>query len=231
MARVGVFIDGQNITIGAQYAFGHGNMHPLLLARSLAGDNELVEIRYATGIPDADVQPDQHAEQRRRHELMLATDVVVLEKPLRYRWEWSVRDRSLGNPYKHQNEVRQARVKSRNRGQEKGIDVWLALDALTMCARADLDWVILATADRDLDLVPDYVRMVPGQRHTKVVQARIISDRQTLHENPAFDDAIAIDSSVHEFARDDFDYSQPLDDDAVARFVQRIGAEHDGIRD
>jgi|GEM_PF-5111203 len=36
--RVGVFIDGQNITIGARYAFGHGNMHPLLLGRALAGE-------------------------------------------------------------------------------------------------------------------------------------------------------------------------------------------------
>jgi len=231
MDRVGVFIDGQNITIGAQYAFGHGNMHPLLLARALAGDHELVEIRYATGIPDPEVQPDRYTRQRRRHELMLATDVVVLEKPLRYRWEWSIRDRSLGNPYHHQNEVRQARVKSRNRGQEKGIDVWLALDALTMCSRADLDWVILASADSDLDLVPDYVRMVPGQQHTRVVQARIISDRQTLRPNPAFDDGIAIDTKVFEFARDDFDYSKPLDDDEVARFVRRIGANTDGIRD
>lgn len=231
MARVGVFIDGQNITIGAQYAFGHGNMHPLLLGRALAGDNELVEIRYATGIPDAEIHPDRHTEQRRRHDLMLATDVVVLEKPLRYRWEWSIRDRSLGNPYENQNEVREARVKSRNRGQEKGIDVWLALDALTMCARADLDWVILATADHDLDLVPDYVRMVPGHQHTRVVQARIISDRQTLRANPAFDDAIAIDAEMFEFARDDFDYTVALDDNEVARFVQRIGAQNDGIRD
>ncbi len=117
-------------------------MHPLLLARALAGDNELVEVRYATGIPSPEIDPDGHESQRRRHELMVTTDVVVLEKPLRYRWEWSIRDRDLGQPHKNKGEVTRARVKSRNRGQEKGVDVWLALDALVMCTRDDLDCVI-----------------------------------------------------------------------------------------
>ena len=80
--RAGVFIDGQNITIGAGYAFGGGphagNMHPLLLARALIefGD-QLVETRYVTGIPAEDVDPERHESQRRRHDLMAATDVVV----------------------------------------------------------------------------------------------------------------------------------------------------------
>ena len=64
--RVGVFIDGQNVTIGARYAFGQGNMHPLLLARALAGDHELVEVRYATGIPDPDIDRDRTTTVLRR---------------------------------------------------------------------------------------------------------------------------------------------------------------------
>lgn len=121
--RVGVFIDGQNVTIGARYAFGHGNMHPLLLGRALAGDCELVEIRYATGIPNPEVDQRRHDIERRRHDLMVATDVVVLEKMLRYRWQWIVQDRDLGDPRDHKEEVTQARVKSKNRGEEKGVDV------------------------------------------------------------------------------------------------------------
>ena len=93
MVRVGVFIDGQNITIGSRYAFGHGNLHPLLLARALCPGEQLAEVRYATGIPSPDVDAELFEAERRRHELMLATDVVVLERPLRYRWEWSIRDR------------------------------------------------------------------------------------------------------------------------------------------
>lgn len=229
--RVGVFIDGQNITIGARYAFGHGNMHPLLLARELAGDEELVEVRYATGIPQASVDPERHESETRRHTLMVATDVVVLEKPLRYRWEWRIRDRDLPRADKSQGEVNRARVTSKYRGQEKGIDVWLALDALVMCTRDDLDCVIIATADSDLDMVRDYVRMVPGNEDTKVVQARVINDNHELRQNPAFDATVAIDRSMFEACRDDFDYEKPLDDDLITQFVTKIAVDRDGVRD
>lgn len=229
--RVGVFIDGQNITIGARYAFGHGNMHPLLLGRAIAGECELVEIRYATGIPDPEVDAKRHAPERRRHDLMVATDVVVLEKTLRYRWEWRVQDRDLGDPRDHQGEVAKARVKSKNRGGEKGVDVWLALDALTMCTRSDIDKVVIATADSDLDMVPQHLRMMPGHENTQVVQAKVLRDDQEIRPNPAYDDTIKISHKMFELARDDFDYSEPLDENEVASFVRRIGAAEDGIRD
>ncbi len=240
MTRVGVFIDGQNITIGARYAFGEqdadgrrptGNMHPLLLGRALAGDDELVEIRYATGIPDVEVDPDRAESEARRHELMRRTDVVVLERTLRYRWEWEIQDRDLPNPRKHPDDARQARVKSRNRGQEKGIDVWLALDALVMCSRADIDRVIIASADSDLDMVPHYVRLLDGQEHTEVVSARVVRDDRPIGHNDAYDRTVAIDQAMFDAARDDFDYSVSLDETEVRAFLDRIGSESDGIRD
>lgn len=233
--RVGVFIDGQNVTIGARYAFGHGNMHPLFLARELAAavsdQAELVEVRYATGLPKAEVDPERFESQRRRHDLMVATDVVVLEKSLRYRWQWDIRDRDLPRPEDRQGDVARARVKSRYRGQEKGVDVWLALDALVMCSRDDLDCVIIATADSDLDLVRDYVRMVPGSESTAVIQARVIKDGHELRQSPAWDRTVAIDRSMFEACRDDFDYSQQLDADAVAVFLTQANVRTDGLRD
>lgn len=229
--RVGVFIDGQNITIGARYAFGHGNMHPLLLGRALAGDDELVEVRYATGIPDKDVDRDRFESERRRHDLMVSTDVVVLERVLRYRWQWDIRDRDLPDPEDHKGEVRKARVKSRNRGQEKGVDVWLALDALTMCTRADIDTVIIASADSDLDLIPDHLRMMPGHGDTKVVQARVLPKGKSLWANDAYDDVVAIDETIFEMARDDFDYDRPIPESDIARFLVEIESATDGIRD
>ncbi len=230
--RVGVFIDGQNITIGARHAFGGpGHLHPLLLGRALAGDGELVEIRYATGIPDPDVDPERAARAARRHDLIRRTDVRVLERTLRYRWEWAVRDRDLPNPRGRDGEVRQARVEAWNRGQEKGIDVWLALDALVMCTRADLDRVVIASADSDLDMVPTHVKSIPGQEWTEVVTAKILADGRDLWRNEAFDDTLAIDRAVHDRAVDHFDYRQPLDEDEVSAFLAEIGAGTDGIRD
>ncbi len=230
--RVGVFIDGQNITIGARYAFGGtGNLHPLLLGRALAGDDELVEIRYATGIPDHGIDPGRAEAAMRRHDLIRRTDVVLLERTLRYRWEWQVQDRDLPDPRDHPGEVRQARVKSKNRGQEKGIDVWLALDALAMCARSDIDRVVLASADSDMDTVPEYVRTIPGQESTTVVAAKVLPDGKTLRPNEAYDDTVAIDRTIYELAKDDFDYTEPLNGAETDRFIERIGSRSDGIRD
>ncbi len=225
-----MFIDGQNITIGARYAFGGtGNMHPLLLGRALAGDGELVEIRYATGIPDYDIDPERTEAAMRRHDLIRRTDVVMLERTLRYRWEWQVRDRDLPDPRNHPGEVRQARVKAYNRGQEKGIDVWLALDALAMCARADIDTVVLATADSDLDMVPQYVRTIPGQEETTVVAAKVVGDGKPLHRNDAYDDTVAIDRAIYEACKDEFDYREPLDGAATDRFIEQIGSRADSV--
>ena len=237
--RVGVFIDGQNVTIGARHAFGRGehgngtgNMHPLLLGRALAGECELVEIRYVTGIPDSNVDRRRWATERRRHDLMTATDVVVLEKPLRYRWEWDIsNERDLGDPRDHKDESVSASVKARNVGQEKGIDVWLALDALTMCTRADIDKVIIATADTDLDTVPQYLRMMPDHDDTIVVQAKVLSNKRDVYQNGFYDETIAIDEAIFAQARDDFDYSKDLEEDEIAAFVRSIGADSDGIRD
>lgn len=207
-------------------------MHPLLLGRALAGECDLVEIRYVTGIPNPDVDRDRWEKERRRHDLMAATDVVVLEKPLKYRWQWDIRgERDLGDPRDHKGDTKDARVKSRNIGQEKGIDVWLALDALTMCTRTDIDKVIIATADTDLDMVPQYLRMMPGHSDTLVAQAKVLSSRRELRANSAYDETMAIDEDIFEQARDDFDYERDLDEEAVAAFVQRIGAGRDGIRD
>ena len=123
MTGVGVFIDGQNITIGARHAFDSGNMHPLLLARALAGTDTLEEVRYATGVPSPRHDGERAESERRRHQLMEKTDVVVLERELRYREQWEIQDRDLPKPRGKAGEVRQARVKAFNRGQEKGVDV------------------------------------------------------------------------------------------------------------
>ena len=206
-------------------------MHPLLLGRALAGDDTLVEIRYATGLPDRRHDPRRAERETRRHDLMRRTDVVVLERTLRYRWEWEIRDRDLPHPRSHPDEVRQARVESRHRGQEKGVDVWLALDALVMCSRADLDKVIIASADTDLDMVPHHLRMMAGHDQTTVVAAKVLDDGKDLRDNDAYDDTVAIDRAMFEAVRDEFDYDTDLDDAEVAAFLNRIGSEADGIRD
>ena len=226
--RVGVFIDGQNITIGARQAFkGNGNMHPLLLAQALAGANKLVEVRYATGIPDPEVDPDRAASERQRHELMTQTGVDVLERKLRYRSVWEIKDRDLPHPRGREGEVRQARVKAYNRGQEKGVDVWLALDALCMCSKSTIDIAIIASADRDMDMIPSYLKNLAGQEGTTVIAAKVARDEADVSNNDNYDGTILIDGEMYASTRDTFDYDQPLDDGPVSAFLDSLG-RHDG---
>lgn len=100
-----------------------------------------------------------------------------------------------------------------------------------MCTREDLGCVIVATSDTDLDMVRDYVRMVPGNESTKVVQAPILNDSHDLRESPAWDATIAIDRAVFDHCRDDLDYSRPLDDPEVGQFLSSIDSQNDIIRD
>ena len=189
-------------------------MHPLLLGRALAGECDLVEIRYATGIPSPDVDRERWEAERRRHDLMTATGVVVLEKPLRYRWQWDIRnERDLGDPRDHKGDTLSAKVKARNVGQEKGIDVWLALDALTMCARSDIDKVIIATADTDLDMVPLHLQMLPGHGEPLVAQAKVLSSSRKIHDNDAYHETMAIDESIFLQSRDCLLYTSDAADE------------------
>ncbi len=223
--RVGVFIDGQNITIGARQAFGgNGNMHPLLLARALAGADDLVEVRYATGIPDAAVDPERAASERRRHELITQSGVTMLERTLRYRSVWEIKDRDLPHPRGREGEVRQARVKAYKRGQEKGVDVWLALDALCMCSNSHIDVAIIASADTDMDMIPSYLRELPGQEQTQVLAAKVVRDDVDVSNNDNYDGTILIDRGMFESAADEFDYTQRLDKQKVGAFLERIGS-------
>ena len=96
---------------------------------------------------------------------------------------------------------------------------------------SDLDRVVIASADSDLDMVPDHVKAIPGQEWTEVVSAKILADGRDLWANDSFDQTVAIDRAMHDRAVDHFDYDEPLDEDQVSRFLDEIGAGTDGIRD
>jgi hypothetical protein len=91
--------------------------------------------------------------------------------------------------------------------------------------------VVIATADSDLNMVPHYVRALPGQGDTEVVAAMVVNGRGEVRHNDAYDRTIAIDQSMYDRAVDRFDYERPLDQGEVDRFLAGIGSASDGIRD
>ncbi len=222
--RVQVFIDGQNLFKGVNRVF-KGRLHPLLLARELAGDRELVATRYYSGIHDPDENRSMFDLVRRRHDLIERTGVVVTERTLRYHWEWRVDDRDLAKPWYDDAPDRQkATVKRWRAAREKGIDVALALDAVASALTDECDVVIIVSRDRDLMEIASEIheRCVKRNRCVRVEVAYVSERRGDEKELPLYDQRHEIDQAMVDAARDEFDYRQPLDERAVDTFLESL---------
>ncbi len=226
--RVMVFIDGQNLYKGLKRL--GGRVHPLLLARELAGpDRQLVGTHYYSGIHDPEVNLDMYDLVSRRHELIGQTGVVVTQRTLHYHWEWQVDKDDVPPPWYDDAPKRtKARVRKYRAAREKGIDVALALDAVASILSDDCDVVIIVSRDRDLMEVADEVQSrCKGVRPMRVEVAYVSEERgdegrirEALSSYDAFHE---IDDRLVEATRDTFDYGDELDKRRVELFLADIG--------
>lgn len=140
-SRVAVFFDWQNCFRSAQDAFGpgtNGNINPVKLAQYLARSRpadappgSLSAVRIYSGIPSQRRDPISYAARRRQHAAWLALSPMVhlYTRTLAYRSD------AQGNL----------------RGQEKGIDVALAIDLVRhVVFEKTCDIAVLVSADTDL---------------------------------------------------------------------------------
>lgn len=219
-ARVMVFVDGQNLYKGCYENFGHPHCHPLLLARQLAGSRRLIGVRYYSGLHDPRVNPELNARVQRRHHLMRRTGVSVVERILRYRWEWGLQQRDLPRPEAHLGETLSVDVMPHQRAREKGIDVAIALDVVDLAARLEqMDVAIVVSSDTDLCEVPRVVHDVTGRSRRVSVEGAVLRGRRTV-VLPHYDFTHQIDAATFGVARDGFDYREQLDASAVEQFLE-----------
>jgi uncharacterized LabA/DUF88 family protein len=226
--RVMVFIDGQNLYKGLKRL--GGRVHPLLLARELAGpDRQLVGTHYYSGIHDPEVNSDMYDLVSRRHDLIRQTGVIVTQRTLHYHWEWQVDKDDVPPPWYDDAPKRtKARVRKYRAAREKGIDVALALDAVASILTNDCDVVIIVSRDRDLMEVADEVQSrCEGVRPMRVEVAYVSEQRgdesrirEVLSSYDAFHE---IDDGLVEATRDTFDYASELDKRQVELFLADIG--------
>jgi len=134
MLRVAVFLDCQNVSLGARDTFfpvgssaSVGAVDPYRLGQLLAGRiapaAALESVHVYRGIPDSKRDPKGYgaaSRQRAAHEAAGYGIVAYHMRPLRYPQGWP-------------------RVKA----QEKGMDVELAVDYVSMAARGDYDTAVL----------------------------------------------------------------------------------------
>ena len=144
--RVVVFIDYQNVYRRARDAFGldrsyvNGQVDPLAVGSRLSNlttDHELVGVRVYRGMPSPKHDPVGHAAAQRQVARWRESPLVtVITRPLNYR--------AHGAP------------------QEKGIDVQMAVDFVTLAMQGFHDLGILFTADSDLDPAAEAVGGMMG---------------------------------------------------------------------
>jgi uncharacterized LabA/DUF88 family protein len=166
--RVVVFIDYQNVMRDARRAFcgqpfgaADGQIDPLrygqhLVARQplgTSGARRLKEVRVYRGRPHSEKDPRTHAAHMRQTGAWEKAGVTVVTRDLRYPRDWP-----------------------KERAEEKGIDVALAIDAVMMAVTGRLDIAILATTDSDQRPVLEAFHALPGGDHPIVEVATWKSD-------------------------------------------------------
>lgn len=138
--RAVVFLDYQNVYRRARDTFHllsdpspYGQIDPMKLGRLLVerdqgrDGRELTEVRVYRGQPDASKEPKGYGANRRQCAVWEQAGAKVTLRPLRYPIGWPA-----------------------ERAEEKGIDVILAVDFVTMAERGDYDIGILMSTDTDL---------------------------------------------------------------------------------
>lgn len=138
-----VFIDNQNTYNDARRAFfqrsdpaTRGQFDPMRLGRLLVSrqplgtegrQRRLKEVRIYRGRPDSTKEPKTYGAHMRQCAAWEANGVTVVHRPLRYPHDWPA-----------------------SKPEEKGIDVQLASDMVTMATAGELDIAILVSTDTDL---------------------------------------------------------------------------------
>jgi uncharacterized LabA/DUF88 family protein len=196
--KVVAFFDGQNLFHSAREAFGcyHPNYDVLLLSRRICSEQgwDLAQVRFYTGVPD---KKDNALWNYFWHNKLLAMrrqGVHVFSRPLRYR----NKKIKLGDGSTFTTLV----------GEEKGIDVRIAIDVVSMSRRGDFDVGLIFSQDQDLSEVADEVRSIAQekQRWIKLVSAFPVSPTRRNKRGINKTDWLPIDRALYEKCIDHRDY-------------------------
>lgn len=152
--RAMAFIDGQNLFYAAKDAFGcrFPDYDVSRLAESLcqAQGWSLAQVRFYTGVPDASDDPFWNHFWVHKLAQMGRAGVHVFSRPLRYR-----------NQTVHLPDGTACTVLV---GQEKGVDVRLALDLVRMASEGSFDVALILSQDQDLSEAVEDIKMLARQQ-------------------------------------------------------------------
>ena len=196
--RAAVFVDGQNLFHSVRAAFNYPfpNYDVAALAESVCRPHGWLvkSIGFYTGLPDSVEQPDWSKFWASKLGVMGRQGVKVIARPLRYR------DRAIILPDGSPAVVRA--------GEEKGIDVRIALDVIGGAYRGEFDVAVIFSQDQDLAEVADEIRQIARnqRRWIKVASAFPVSPTSRSKRGIDKTDWIAIDRTTYDQCLDRREY-------------------------
>jgi uncharacterized LabA/DUF88 family protein len=152
--RTWTFVDGQNLFHAVKSAFGYSypnyDIAKLAAAVSQAQGWTLTRTSFYTGVPDASDNPRWNRFWTNKLLRMSRQGIHTFSRALRYRNQTI----ALPDGTQHVALV----------GQEKGIDVRLALDVVRGALRDEYDVALVFSQDQDLSELADEVRTIATQQ-------------------------------------------------------------------
>lgn len=196
--RAVAFIDGQNLYHGAREAFGYTypNFDVKALAEQVCALQGwlLTQVRFYTGVPDATDNPEWHRFWSAKLLAMSRQGVTTFSRSLRYR------NRQVRLP--------SGIVHAFLAGEEKGIDVRIALDVIRLAHRGEYDVAVIFSQDQDLSEVAAEVRVISTEqkRWIKIASAFPFSPASRNRRGIEKTDWIKIDRTMYDACIDPHDY-------------------------
>lgn len=191
------FVDGQNLYQHAKDAFGHHhpNYDPIKLHKFVCDQNGWVPnlVRFYTGVPDPNENEMWAGYWSNRVLALKRAGVAVTTRPIRYRKEIIAID---GNS------------ETVTTPQEKGIDVRLALDIVSLARKRNFDVAVVFSQDQDLQEIVQEVRdiSVEQDRWIKVVSAYPFGPQASSKRGIDKTQWVKIDQEDYEKCLDPKDY-------------------------
>ena len=196
--RVVAFVDGQNLFYAAKTAFGytHPNYDPKALAAQFCQIQgwQFVQVRFYTGFPSADDNAFWNHFWQAKLLQLTREGVHAFSRPLRYRLQTI----HLPDGTTHSAVV----------GQEKGVDVRLAIDVISLAHQQTYDVALVFSQDQDLSEVADEIRKIAVQqgRWIKMASAFPFSPASPNRRGINGADWIKIDRATYDACLDTRDY-------------------------
>lgn len=198
--RVVAFFDGQNLFHAAKEAFGYDypNYNPLKLAKAVCQSQswDLQEVRFYTGIPLVDDDPFWNYFWKAKLGKMGRQGAFIFTRPLRYR------PRTVNYP--------DGKNETLLIGEEKGIDVRIAIDIIRLAHKKAYDVALIFSQDQDLSEAAEEVRAIAKEqnRWIKVASAFPIGQSHKKKNDRGINktDWIKIDKNLYDTCLDLRDY-------------------------